>query len=89
MLLKEIKPAHRCFDRLVSGRVGSVSELVRIEGINDRYVSSLLRLAFLAPEIVDAIVSGNHPPELTAHRLIRQLDLPTDWIAQKHLLGFA
>jgi len=89
VLLKEIKRAHRCFDSLVSGRVRSLAELAGIEGVSDRYVSSLLPLAFLAPDIVDAIIRGNHPPELTAHRLIRQLDLPTDWTAQKHLLGFA
>jgi site-specific DNA recombinase len=89
VLLKEIKRAHRCFDALVAGRVGSVAELATIEGVSDRYVSSLLPLAFLAPEIVDAIVSGTQPADLTTHRLIRRLELPTEWAAQKQLLGFA
>src|SRR6202049_2519394 len=76
VLLKEIRRAHRCFEALVSGQVGSVAELATLEEISDRYVSSLLPLAFLAPDIVDAIVAGRQPPDLTAHRLIRAVDLP-------------
>ena len=79
--------AHRCFETLVSGRVRSVAELATVEGISDRYVSSLLPLAFLAPDIVEAIAAGRQPPELTAHRLIRTVDLPIAWPAQKQLLG--
>ena len=37
VLLKEVKRAHRCFDALVSGRIGSVAELASLEGISDRY----------------------------------------------------
>src|SRR5438445_7106184 len=87
VLLKEIRRAHRCFDALVSGQVRSVAELATVEGISDRYVSSLLPLALLAPDIVDAIAAGRQPPELTAHRLIRTVDLPIAWAAQKQLLG--
>jgi DNA invertase Pin-like site-specific DNA recombinase len=88
VLLKEIRRAHRCFDALVTGRVGSVAELATIEGVSDRYVSSLLPLAFLAPEITEAIAAGRQPAELTAHRLIRNIDLPIEWGAQKRALGF-
>ena len=45
----------------------------------------LIRLAFLASEIVEAIVQGNHPPKLTAQALItRRIDLKCDGAA-----GFA
>jgi hypothetical protein len=87
VLLKEIRRAHRCFEALVSGQVRSVAELATVEGISDRYVSSLLPLAFLAPDIVDAIAAGRQPPDLTAHRLIRTVDLPIAWTAQKQLFG--
>jgi hypothetical protein len=89
VLLKEIRRAHRCFDALVSGQVQSVAELAALEGVSDRYISSLLPLAFLAPDIIAAIVSGKQPTDLTAHRLIRHLDLPINWTTQKQLLGFA
>src|SRR6267378_5981977 len=52
-----------------------------------QYVSSLLPLAFLAPDIVEAVAAGRQPPELTAHRLIRTVELPIAWAAQKQLLG--
>jgi site-specific DNA recombinase len=89
VLLREIKRAYHCFDALVSGRSGSVAELASREGISDRYVSSLLPLAFLAPDIVEAIAAGTQPADLTAHRLIRQLELPIAWTAQKQLLEVA
>jgi hypothetical protein len=66
---------------------GVPAELATVEGISDRYVSSLLPLAFLAPDIVEAIAAGRQPPELTAHCLIRTVDLPIAWTAQKQLLG--
>jgi hypothetical protein len=37
VLLTEVKRARRCFDALVSGRIGSVAELASLEGISDRY----------------------------------------------------
>src|SRR6202043_3292491 len=87
VLLKEIRRAHRCFEALVSGQVGSVAELATLEELSDRYVSSVLPLAFLAPDIVEAIAAGRQPSDLTAHRLIRAVDLPIAWSAQKQLLG--
>jgi site-specific DNA recombinase len=65
----------------------SVAELATAEGISDRYVSALLPLAMLAPDILEAITAGRQPPELTAHRLIRTVNLPIAWAAQKQLLG--
>jgi hypothetical protein len=88
VLWKEIRRAHRCFQALVSGRAGSLAALARLEGVSDRYLSRVLPLAFLAPDIVRAIMAGHQPAELTAHRLIRKLDLPIAWAAQKQLLGF-
>ena len=89
VLLKEIRRAHRCFEALVSSRAGSAAELASIEGVSDRYISSVLPLAFLAPEIIEAIAAGRRPAALTAHRLIRNFDLPTEWTAQKRSLRFA
>jgi hypothetical protein len=42
------------------------SEIAEREEVSARYVRRLMRLAFLAPEIVEAIAAGNQPPELTA-----------------------
>jgi len=88
-LLKAIARAHRWFDDLVTGRVASMAEIGTREGLPKNYVSWLIRLAFLAPNIVEAIIQGNHPPELTAQTLItRRIDLPLQWQAQKTALEF-
>ena len=53
------------------------------------YVSRLLRLSSLAPDIITAIVNGKNPPQLTAKKLMRlALEIPVDWTAQRKLLGF-
>jgi hypothetical protein len=53
------------------------------------YLSRLLRLPSLAPDVVTAIINGKHPVELSAKRLMRLAPkLPTDWNEQRKLLGF-
>jgi len=87
ILLKEVAPAHRCFDALLFGRASSIAVSAAREGTHGRYVSSLQPLAFLAPEIVEAIVRGTQPKDLTAKKLIRRIHLPLEWQSQKQALG--
>ncbi len=47
-----------------------------------------MHLAFLAPRIVETIVEGRQPVELTADRLTVREDLPYDWKKQGKVLGF-
>ncbi len=47
-----------------------------------------MRLSYLAPDIVTAIIDGNQPASLTRKRLAAA-DLPLDWAQQRQLLGFA
>ena len=86
VLLKTIARAHRWFEQLVSGEVKSLTEIAVREGINYRFVGKIVRLAFLAPEIVEAIAEGKQPPELSAELLTKRVRLPLDWDDQKRLL---
>jgi len=84
VLLKLIARAHCWFDDLISGRAASMVEIAKREKVGKRYVSRVIRLAFLAPEIVEQIVNGCQPPELTAQSLLNdrtelRLAYPT-WI---------
>jgi hypothetical protein len=89
-MLKATARARRWFDDLVSGRAASMVEIGRREGVGKRYVSRMIRLAFLAPSIVETIAEGRQPPELTAQFLSTgRGDLPLSWPAQEKLLGFA
>jgi len=60
--------------------------LAQRDGITPRYVRRLVDLAFLSPELVEAILQGRQPVDLTATRLAA-LDLPLDWTDQRGLLA--
>ena len=53
------------------------------------YATRLFRLTLLAPDIVNAILSGRHPPDLTARKLMDDSRLPLDWNEQRQSLSFA
>jgi hypothetical protein len=72
---------------LVSGRVRTYGEIAKREGITKRYVGHLIPLAFLAPEIVQNILVGNQPIDLTAETLTKRTELPLIWTEQKIALG--
>jgi len=88
VLFKEVARAHRWFEALLSGRAASLEGAATLEGIDRSYISRLLPLAFLSPNIVEAIVRGNQPANLTAKKLIHAINFPMEWQAQKQLLGF-
>jgi hypothetical protein len=46
----------------------------------------IILLGFLAPDIVEAILAGRQPVELTVSRLKRIGDLPVSWAEQRRLL---
>ena len=56
--------------------------------LRDRKAERTARLAFLAPDIVDAILTGRHPRSLTTRRLMQQPRIPLDWKQQRQELGF-
>jgi len=62
----------------------SVSEIGDAENISKSYVSRILRLALLAPDIVDAILAGRADQALMLERLERPL--PLRWEEQRHLI---
>jgi site-specific DNA recombinase len=85
-LLKAIARGRAWFEELAAGRARSLRELAERDGITRRYVRRLVDLAFLSPELVEAILQGGQPVELTATRLT-ELDLPLDWTDQRSLLA--
>jgi len=87
-LLGLIANAHRWCSELQSGDAKSVHELAERHGIHWADVSRTLPLAFLAPDIVEAILMGCQPVDLTVTRLRRMQNLPTSWAHQRHILGF-
>src|ERR1035437_7481480 len=75
-LIKAIARGRLWSDDLLAGRVASVAVIAKREGVLPNYVRRLIRLAFLAPKIVEAIAAGHQPPELTAKALTERIELP-------------
>jgi hypothetical protein len=65
----------------------SMRQLAAEAGVVRSYFTRILRLSFLAPEIVKSILSDRHPIELTAKRLANEFRLPITWDEQRALLG--
>ena len=62
------------------------------DGINRRdrsYFTRILRLSFLAPEVVKTILRDRHPLELTAKKLAGDTRLPIAWEEQRARFGIA
>jgi len=87
VLLKAVSRAFRWFEALATGQAASVAELAARDGVNERYIRSLMHLAFIAPEAVETIAQGSQPAELTTKALLTRIDLPFDWQAQMRALG--
>jgi hypothetical protein len=87
-LIKLFVKAQDLQAKLLQGNGASIAEFARREGMSDSYITRHLRLAFVAPDIVKAILAGQHPPSLTAAKLIKDTRLPLEWMAQRSALGF-
>ena len=77
--------AHHWHQLFLSGRYATATELARKLGLDRSYVTRMMRLALLAPDIVDAIMDGREPDGLTFKKLTAK-PLPIDWNAQRALI---
>ena len=87
-LVELIARSHRRRDRLIERRQTSMTDLAEAEGVSRWDISRHLPLAFLAPDIVQAILDGRQPIGLTVNKLKHALPLPLDCREQRGLLGF-
>jgi site-specific DNA recombinase len=88
-LLRILARAHDFQERLMQDPDLTVPAIASQERLTIGYLSRLLRLPTLAPDITTAIINGTHPPQLSAKQLVRlALSLPTDWAEQRKMLRF-
>jgi len=80
-LVKALARAFRWRRMMESGRYGTINELAAAERINSSYVSRLLRLTLLAPDIVEAILDGRQPEGMTLPGLMEPF--PVEWGQQR------
>ena len=85
-LVKAIARASSWRQMLLSGEVNSIEALAKRFGQDRGHVARTLRLAFLSPALVRAIVRGEQPPSLRLTHLLAA-DLPVSWREQEILLA--
>ena len=88
MLIETIARGHSWFEEIAFGQSATVRGIAKREGVDEGDVSRMMSFAFLAPDIVEAILDGKQPVELTAERLKRSGGLPLSWSDQRRHLGF-
>ena len=80
-LVKALARAFRWKRMLESGEFATIAELAEREGIAPSYMTRVLRLTLLAPDIVEAILDGKQGQEVTLARVLEPL--PTGWMLQR------
>ncbi|HTL98327.1 MAG TPA: hypothetical protein VL181_05925, partial [Holophagaceae bacterium] len=86
-LIQTLARARSWWELLVSGQVRTREEIARMNGISGQQVARLLPCAWLAPDIVETILEGRQPKDLTVEKLILK-KFPLDWAEQRRVLGF-
>jgi hypothetical protein len=84
-LVKALARAFRWKRMLESGEFATIAELAEREGIATSYMTRVLRLALLAPDIVEAILDGKQGPELTLAQMLNSSTV--EWMEQANNIG--
>ena len=80
-LLKALARGFRWRKLLETGHFATIQEIAEAENINPSYISRLLRMTLLAPEIVEAILDGTQPAGLTRAKMMQPF--PLEWKHQE------
>ncbi len=81
VMIKALARAFRWRKMLETGAYGTVAEISTAEKVNGSYVCRVLRIALLAPDLVEEILAGRQSPELTIAAL--QRPFPLEWRLQR------
>src|SRR5580692_10618546 len=70
--------------RILSGQVANQHALAKQTGFDKRYISRIIPLAFLAPDITEAILDGKQVPDLSLEKCV--YEIPFEWALQREWL---
>lgn len=86
-MVKALARAFRWRKMLDDGKDATLKDLAGAKGLPPSYVSGILRLTLLSPDIVEAVLDGRQPGDLQLERLMQ--GMPIDWAKQRLELGCA
>ncbi len=87
-ILAGVARAYTWREAVLAGELPNRITTAKTRNRNQEYLRRLMSCAFLAPDIVQAILDGHHPPDLTLKKLSRRR-LPLNWGEQRVQLGLS
>lgn len=75
-VLKAVAKAWSWRRKLESGEAATIQDIAQAEGISDRYVGRMLRLAYLAPAVLENLLINRVPPAVSIKDLTMAAELP-------------
>jgi hypothetical protein len=85
-LIKAVARGHAWYEKLLDRKVVDIKSLARETGLTPHYVRNVFACAFLAPDIVEAILEGRQPLTLKFEDLYKHV--PLSWAEQRQQFGF-
>ena len=80
-MVKAIARAFRWRGMLEDGTYATVADIAATERINGSYVGRVLRLTLLAPDLIEGVLNGRQPTDMTLVGLMQQVAV--EWPAQR------
>ena len=84
-LVRAVARAHDWMDRILRGEIPNQRALAKETGFDERYISRIIPLAFLAPDITEAILEGRQVPGLSLEKCV--VEIPSAWTLQRAVLA--
>jgi hypothetical protein len=84
-MMKALARAFRWRELLENGTYSTIKEIAKGEKIAETYVGRVLRLNSLAPDVVELILAGRHPPQITLPAMMRRF--PAEWSDQRRFFA--
>ena len=80
-LVNVVARARDWYEQIVANKIGSIDQLAQKAGLTRRYIRRILQCATLSPRIAEALLTGNHGPNLTVNDILQPATL--DWREQE------
>ncbi len=85
-LIKAVARGHAWYEKVLAGKVVDIKSLAEETALTPHYVRNVFACAFLAPDIVEAILEGRQPITLKFENLHKHI--PLSWVEQRQQFGF-
>jgi hypothetical protein len=86
-LVNVLAQGQRWLEQLMRGEVASLRSIAQSVGRSERHVSQVIHAAFVAPDLVEAVLQARQPTPLTQRQLMKRL--PCDWSEQRRMFVLA